>query len=83
VRLITPFRVRLAGGEQAEGRATPLDMVQAERKYGGISEVHHMESTFFMAWSALRRDGAEVGDFDAFLSRLEDYEEVVEPGEAA
>lgn len=71
--IATKFKVTLDDGREIEGRMLPVDMVAAERHFGGVDK-RAVEAEFFSVFNALKRKGEELGSFDDFMSRLEDYQ---------
>lgn len=75
------LKVTYTDGTSREVNAGPRAQVELERKFevalGALDEKGTpIEYSYFMAWAALHFAGQEAADFDDFLNRLEEVEQV-------
>lgn len=70
------FTVTYDDGRVVEAVAKPKDIVAFERQYDrSFIEIDRFEGMYYLAWSALHRQGREPLAFDAFLDVLEECTE--------
>ena len=88
------FEVTYLDGRKVESTAGPKDLVAFERQYdksiAGFADADglRMEWIYYLAWSPLHREGREAGDFDSFLTAVDEVSPVestepVDPTQAA
>lgn len=65
-------------GTTTQCETSLIVIVQWERKYkkraGDLAQGFAVEDLAFMAWASLKRAGKPVGEFDAWLDKLEEVE---------
>lgn len=74
------FKVVYQDGRSLDVTARPRDFVNFERQSGksivALRQSPTMEAIYYLAWSALHGAGQEPGDFDSFLTVVDDVESV-------
>ena len=74
------FDVTYQDGRKFTSTATPKDFIAFERQYNqsaaAFTELSPIEWLYYLAWSPLHRGGQEPGDFDAFLTLIDEVEAV-------
>ncbi len=72
------LQVTESGGTPVAVTAGAADFIALERKYGigpkDLGDNPRLEYLAFLAWSAMRRTGPGVPDFDTFVGTLDDIE---------
>lgn len=59
--------------------ASPRAQVDTERKFGcGLDQMNRMEQVYYLAWAALRHKGMEPGDYETFLSSVDEITPIQE-----
>lgn len=73
MKMTNTYRLTLPDGRVFEGRTMPLDVVMAERQFGGINDSNKVAGTFYTVMLALKRKHhIEFDDFDDFLDGVEE-----------
>lgn len=77
--MIFDLTVQTDAGTQ-EVRTKPVDLIRLERHFGmSIAEVFvggqpKLDHIYYLAWSALRRTGQDVGEYEDWLETVEEVE---------
>jgi len=72
----TRMRVEYTDGSFKEVRITPRAQMTAESKFSGISEATALQCTFYMTWFSLNQSGQEPDDFETWVDRIVDCEDM-------
>lgn len=76
------FKVVYNDGQEKTIRVTPRAEVMTEEKYAGIE---HSEAAlrivYHLAWASLNRAGQEPDDFETWLDKIADLEDVTKRDE--
>lgn len=79
--LRTPFRIELEDGRTFTETIRPVDLTAAERQVGNIGR-NRLQAVLYAAWHALsKRKGLDVGNYEAFLENVVDFDELDEDGD--
>lgn len=54
----------------------PRAQVMAEEHFGGLTEKNAISFTFYLGWAALNILGKETLDYETWLNKIEDVEDV-------
>lgn len=66
------------GRPGVEVLASPRAQVDTERKFGcSLDQMNRMEQVYYLAWAALRHKGMESGDYETFLSSVDEISEAI------
>lgn len=76
--MATKLKVTYADGKVIEVLATPRAQVETERhfKSTGQAQTQLIESSFFLAWASLHYTGNEPAEFEAWLDKAAEIEEI-------
>jgi putative IMPACT (imprinted ancient) family translation regulator len=70
------LQVDYLDGQKLEVTSTMLAHVKAERYYGGINASNKIEAFAHVAWATLHQLGKITDDFETWLSKVEDVDEI-------
>jgi hypothetical protein len=72
----TRMRVEYVDGTFKEVRITPRAQMMAESKFDGITERAALQATFYMTWASLNQAGKEPNDFETWVDKIIDCEDM-------
>lgn len=72
-------KVTYSDGREVVVKVTPRAQVNTERHIGGDWSHMALLSAYHMAWGALKQEDPDLPDFETWLDRVEDVEEVEAP----
>lgn len=76
--MATKLKVAYADGREVDVVASPRAQVETERHFKGTNETHAnlTEASYYLAWASLHHAGKEPADFEAWLDRIADVNEI-------
>jgi len=76
---ILTFKVIYADGQEKTTRITPRAETMAEEKFHGLSHGEAaLRTVYFLAWASLNRAGQEPDDFETFIDKIADVEDITD-----
>lgn len=76
--MATKLKVTYLDGHEFEVLASPRAQVETERHFKGTDQAQSqmIESSFFLAWASLHFAGKEPAEFEAWLDKVADVDQV-------
>lgn len=71
------IRVTYADGTVKISEMTPRVRVMIEEKFGAVDEDHMRRGVYFSAWAGLHKSGQEPADFDTWLDKVSEVEDII------
>lgn len=72
-------KVTYLDGREEIVMVTPRANVMTEEYCGGIKQERGILATYYLGWASLNKAGKETLDFETWLDKIEDVEDVEEP----
>jgi len=80
VRKVRSMAVRLKvtylDGRDETVVASPRAQVMTEQFVGGLTDERRVQAGYYLAWASLNKAGKEAADYETWLDRISDVEEV-------
>lgn len=72
-------KVTYQDGREEIVKVPPRAQVMAEEHFGGFKSENMIAATFYLGWAGLNVAGKETLDYETWLNRIDDVEDVEEP----
>jgi hypothetical protein len=70
------LKVRYLDGRMEEVVASPRAQVMTEQFIGGFVDERRVQAGYYLAWASLHKAGKEPADYETWLDRIADVDEV-------